>query len=290
MRRSNWCRFVYDSCQFNQFNIGKMWKCIDSNTMNRYNLNIPINSIMLLITYMNRLNQLTRITQMIQSGQSITSICCWPFIRKTFGKHLGYIFSIFEPIELYSIIPIGQSQSTQSLLYESELTQSPITSLGKGTESINQFCGKKMIRFKSIKSIELIELIGMQIWIDADKCLKFRVDVCPSFKVLSKYDRGQISSSPTSGETSQSTLSIISLNLRWFFFANFKCKVNPRSAGGYYPLAYFFDSSKMAADVDAKLSMPYSASIWYLSQKFQKNVKQMLRKWHFSVIVFPNFG
>ena len=42
------CINVYDSCQNNQFNHSKMSKCIDSITMNRYNLNISINSIVLL--------------------------------------------------------------------------------------------------------------------------------------------------------------------------------------------------------------------------------------------------
>ena len=45
------CRLVYDSCQNNQFSRGKIRKCIDSVTMNRYNLNISINSIMLISTY-----------------------------------------------------------------------------------------------------------------------------------------------------------------------------------------------------------------------------------------------
>ena len=41
---------VYDSCQLSQLNRGKMRKCIHSITMNLYNsnLNVPINSIMLL--------------------------------------------------------------------------------------------------------------------------------------------------------------------------------------------------------------------------------------------------
>ena len=44
-------RLVYDSSQINQFSHDKMWKCIDSITMNRYDLNISIHSSKLLSTY-----------------------------------------------------------------------------------------------------------------------------------------------------------------------------------------------------------------------------------------------
>ena len=37
------------------------------------------------------------------------------------------------------------------------------------------------------------------------------------------------------------------------------------------PLPDFLDSSKTAVDIDAKLSVPYSASIWRLLQKNQEN-------------------
>ena len=88
-------RLVYDSCQINQFNHGKMWKCIDSITMNRYNLNISINSIMLLSTYestqssqkndtndsINSINGLNISTQSTQSTQ-FNTIFCWPFLGK----------------------------------------------------------------------------------------------------------------------------------------------------------------------------------------------------------------
>ena len=53
------------------------------------------------------------------------------------------------------------------------------------------------------------------------------------------------------------------------------------------PLPDFFDSSKTAADIDAKLSVPSPASIWRRPLKFQKN---LLRKWHFSDVMFRHFG
>ena len=62
-------RLVHDSCQNNQFNRCKMWKCIDSITMKRYNLNISINSTMLLSTY-----EPTQSTQKDISNESIKSI------------------------------------------------------------------------------------------------------------------------------------------------------------------------------------------------------------------------
>ena len=65
-------KLVYDSCQINQPSRGKMWKWIDSVTMNGYNLNIPIDSIMLLSIYES--TQVKRMTEMIQSNQSINSI------------------------------------------------------------------------------------------------------------------------------------------------------------------------------------------------------------------------
>ena len=103
-------RLVYDSCQINQFNRVKMWKCIDSITMNRHILNISINSIMLL--HMNRLNQITRITQMIQSNQSINSIYCW-----SCSENLQFCWLFFKHFLINwinSIIPVAEDQSAQS--------------------------------------------------------------------------------------------------------------------------------------------------------------------------------
>ena len=53
--------------------VAKCKKCIDSITMNRYSLNIPINQSCYWV-HTNRLKQVKRMTQMIQSNQSIHSI------------------------------------------------------------------------------------------------------------------------------------------------------------------------------------------------------------------------
>ena len=59
----------------------------------------------------------------------------------------------------------------------------------------------------------------------------------------------------------------------------------------YHPLPYFLDSSKTAADIDAKFSVPYPPSIWRLLSKFQKNPSRIvLRKLRFSDVMFRFFG
>ena len=73
-------------------------------------------------------------------------------------------------------------------------------------------------------------------------------------------------------------------------------RVNPCPAGGADsalppPLAGFRDSSKTAADIDTKLSVPSPASVWRLPSKFQKNTSRFLfRKWRFSDVMFRDFG
>ena len=81
---------------------------------------------------MNRLNQLTRITKVFNQINQSTQYICWPFLGKPLISltFLGF-FESFELIQSYQAL----SQSNQSP-NENELTQSPIDSLGKGTESI----------------------------------------------------------------------------------------------------------------------------------------------------------
>ena len=78
-----WARLVYDSRQINLFSRGKMWKCFDSVTMNRYNSNIPINSIMCLSTYESSQSRLKNgSNDSVKSiNQLIIYICC------RLGKH-----------------------------------------------------------------------------------------------------------------------------------------------------------------------------------------------------------
>ena len=112
----------------NQFNRGKMWKFIDSITINRYNLNISINSMVLLSTY-----KPIQSTHVNMSNDSINSIHCWFFWENL--RFRWPFLSIFESTELiqsYQSLKVNLNR----LLYENELTQSSINSLGKGTESI----------------------------------------------------------------------------------------------------------------------------------------------------------
>ena len=102
---------------------------------------------------MNRLNQFKRMTQMIQSNQSINWVYVdlfWKVFDFTdlfrkpytslifFGKRsisltsLRYFYSI-QLIQSYQSLKVNR---LSHLLYENELTQSPINSLGKGTEAI----------------------------------------------------------------------------------------------------------------------------------------------------------
>ena len=124
-------RLVYDSCQINRFNRGKMWKCIDSITMNQYNLNISINSIMLLSTY-----EPTQSTHKNNWNDSIKSInqlnmyICWPF-----WENLR-----FRSIQSYQSLKVNRLNHQ---LYENELTQSPTSSLGKEPESSQSILPKK---------------------------------------------------------------------------------------------------------------------------------------------------
>ena len=97
-----------------------MWKGIDSITMSRYNLNISINSIMLLSTY--EPAKLSQKSNWSDSIKSIKSIYLWPFLGKysislTFLQNLRYrlLFLVFFLINwIDSTIPVAQSQSTQS--------------------------------------------------------------------------------------------------------------------------------------------------------------------------------
>ena len=79
------------------------------------------------------------------------------FFRKT-SISLTFL-GFFESIELIQSEQLLKVNRLNHLLYENELTQSPINSLGKGTESIRSIFGK-MNRLKAINSIELI---GIQV-------------------------------------------------------------------------------------------------------------------------------
>ena len=105
--------------------------------MNRYNLDIPINSIMLLSTY-----ESTQSSQMNDLNDSMKSI---NQLKTFFGKRsisltfLGYS-ELIQFIQSYQSLKVNR---LSHLLYENELTQSPINSLGKG-ESIQSILRKKM--------------------------------------------------------------------------------------------------------------------------------------------------
>ena len=74
-------RLVYDSCQISQFNWGKMWKYLESIVMNRYNLNTPINSIVLLSA-----SEPTQSTHKNNSRDAIKSFNQLNMLLTFFGK------------------------------------------------------------------------------------------------------------------------------------------------------------------------------------------------------------
>ena len=147
----------------------------NSITMNRNNLNIPINSTMLPSTYestqsiqrngtngsINSINRLNISTQSTQSTQ-LNTIFCWRFLNTIYFVDL---FLRNRSISLTFFGYFGSTQLTQSnqslkiyrpshLFYENELTQSPFSSLGKKLNQLNRFSAK-MSQFKSINSVEL---------------------------------------------------------------------------------------------------------------------------------------
>ena len=70
------------------------------------------------------------------------------------------LFGYFESIQLIQSYQCLKVNRHSHLLYGSELTQSPINSPGKVTESIQLILRKKMNRLKSINSVKLI---GIQV-------------------------------------------------------------------------------------------------------------------------------
>ena len=174
-----------------------MWKCIHSITMNRYNLNILINSIMLLSTCestqssqkndsndsINSINQLNIHVDLFgNSSISLTCLAnirfCWPFWEMfdfvdLFWETLDFVafWGYFESIQLIHSYQSLKVNRISHLLYENELTQSPINSLEKNNwiNAIN--FAEKMNWFKSVNSVELI---GMQICLRATRALSGR--------------------------------------------------------------------------------------------------------------------
>ena len=76
---------------------------------------------------------------------------------------VDFFWEYFESIQLIQSYQSLKVNRLSHLLYENELTQSPINSHGKRTESIQSILRKKMNRFKSINSVELI---GLQVWLE----------------------------------------------------------------------------------------------------------------------------
>ena len=107
-----------------------MRTCIDSITMNRYNLNIPFNSIMLLSTY-----EPTQSSQNNDSNDSIKSINSIHilFRQPFFGKRsISLTFlGCFESTELIQSYQSLKVNRLSHLLHEHELAQSAIKSLRK---------------------------------------------------------------------------------------------------------------------------------------------------------------
>ena len=125
------------------------------------------------------MNQLTRITQMIQSNKLINSIYCWPFSENLRVRWLFLVFFLINRI--YSIIPVAQSQSTQSpILWERiDWITNQLARKRKWINSIS--FATKMNRFKSINSVELtgtqacIEYCRKQLWLVEKRILLYFV-------------------------------------------------------------------------------------------------------------------
>ena len=126
-----------------------MGKCIDSITMNRYNLNVPINSIMLLGTYESTQSLIKSIKN--DSNDSIKSVNQLNIYVDIFGKtfysvdlfcktliSLTFLW-IFWINSNDSIIPIPQSQSIHSptLWKRIDSVTNQLTSKGNWINSIN---------------------------------------------------------------------------------------------------------------------------------------------------------
>ena len=116
---------------------------------------------------MNRLNQVKRMTQMIQSTQSmdliyqlnqLNQLNSIQYFVDLFGKTIYFVdlflrkrsisltfFGYFESIQLIQSNQSLKIYRLSHLFYENELTQSPINSLGKKLNQLNQFSGKKWI-------------------------------------------------------------------------------------------------------------------------------------------------
>ena len=131
----------------NQFNHDKMWKCIDSITINRYNLNISINSIMLLSTY-----ESTQSTHKNNSNDSIKSLNQLNMLLPFFGRpSISLTFLAFFDNWIDSIIPFAQSKSIQSSTLWKRIDSITNQLIGKGTESIPSILRKN-------KSIQISQL------------------------------------------------------------------------------------------------------------------------------------
>ena len=158
-------RLVYDSCQINQFNNGKMWICIDSITMNRYYLNIPTNSIMLLSTY-----ELTQSIQKNDSNALIKSNNQLNIYLLTFLESLPFRWPFLENVrfrwpfwdilnQLNRFNRTSPSKSIGSVTYLTKtnwLSHQSLTWKRNWIKLIN--FAEKMNRFKSINSVELIRI------------------------------------------------------------------------------------------------------------------------------------
>ena len=133
---------------------------------------------------MNRLNKVKGMTQMIRSNQSIISTYMLTFFGKSstsltfFGKTFNFVdlflgnvrfrwpflgnvwfrwpfLGYFESIQLIQSCQSLKANRLSHLLYENELTQSPINSLGKGTESIQSILRKnELIQVNQLRRVD----------------------------------------------------------------------------------------------------------------------------------------
>ena len=164
-------RLVYDWCQINQLSHCKMWKWIDSATLKRYHLNIPINHVAKYIyidsikskEWLKWFNQISQSTRYIHTFM-LTFLGKFPISLTFFGKRsisltflgkrsisltfLGYFESQFN---WFSHTSPSKSIDSVTHFVKTNWLSHQSTHLENELNRFNRFC-EKMNRFKSIIS------------------------------------------------------------------------------------------------------------------------------------------
>ena len=147
-------KIVYDSCQINvSIQSWHNVKCIDSITMNRYSLNISINSIMLLRTYepiqsthKNSLNDLIK---------SINQLNMYVDLLRKIFDFVDLFLGFFNQLNWFSHISPSKSIDSITYFMKTNWPNHQSTRLEVEVNQFNQFCRKN----------ELIQINQLN-WVD----------------------------------------------------------------------------------------------------------------------------